>query len=104
MSKFGLSDDICDKIVDLFKSFPEIEKVIIFGSRAMGNYKKSSDVDFAVVGKDVDFRFIQHLSAKLDELPTPYMFDVLSYNIEAVGHLKTDIDNYGKIFYEKSNS
>ena len=39
---YGLLDKDIDYIVNAFNKFSQIEKVIIFGSRAMGNYKKGS--------------------------------------------------------------
>ncbi|MBU3198395.1 nucleotidyltransferase domain-containing protein [Clostridium estertheticum] len=33
--------------------FETIEKAIIFRSRSMGNYKKDSDVDIAILGEQI---------------------------------------------------
>ena len=38
--RFGLSNRDEGYIVEALKNFPAIEKVIVFGSRAMGNYEK----------------------------------------------------------------
>lgn len=101
MDKFGLPANTRNLITNLFKTYPEIKKVIIFGSRANGTYKNSSDIDFAIIGQNIDFRFIQHISSELDELSTPYMFDVLDYDSETNGDLRKNIDLTGKVFYEK---
>lgn len=47
------------KIATLIKSFLgerniQVEKIIIFGSYATGNYKKDSDVDIAIISKDFE--------------------------------------------------
>ena len=44
---FGLLDRDIKYIIKALEQHDEIEKAIIFGSRAMGNYKKGSDVDIA---------------------------------------------------------
>lgn len=49
--KYGLSNDTIERIVKVMKKHPQVEKVILYGSRAKGNYKPSSDVDLTLVGK-----------------------------------------------------
>ena len=48
---YGLLDRNLKFILEAISKYPEIEEVIIFGSRAMGNYKKGSDIDLALKGK-----------------------------------------------------
>ncbi len=43
--KFGLNERQLSLIVAAFGKFPEIERVVLFGSRAMGNFKPASDLD-----------------------------------------------------------
>jgi len=45
--KFGLSKKELLILKNIFINFPEIDEVLIFGSRALGNFKNSSDVDLA---------------------------------------------------------
>lgn len=100
MNKFGLSERTVNELLEYFKSKPEIEKVVIYGSRAKGNFKNGSDIDFAVwtEGSSVyDLR----IEAELDDLETPYMFDVVDYkNLDHKG-MKNSIDKDGIVFYEK---
>lgn len=98
--KFGLSDQTLDQLEKYFKQNTKIEKVKIYGSRAMGNYQNGSDIDLAFWG-NFDFSDIAHLSADLDELSTPYLFDVLDYNQISHQPLKEHINQYGKVLYEK---
>ena len=58
-------------------------------------------IDFAVFGDCEDI--IGKLSAGLDELPTPYKFDVTDYNSLTHQPLKDHIDRVGKLFYKKEN-
>ncbi len=48
---FGLSDNNFNCIIKTIELNPKVEKAIIFGSRAMGNYKPGSDIDIAVIWK-----------------------------------------------------
>ncbi len=101
--KFGLSDRTVKELIEYFESKPEIEKVLIYGSRAKGNYKNGSDIDFAVWidEKSGKSAYDLRIEAELDELETPYMFDVTDYNHLSHEGMKASIDRDGKMFYEK---
>ena len=95
---FGLDAKTASPIKNVFIKYPEIEKVIIYGSRALGNYKPNSDIDLAVVG-NFKWDFMGHLLEELDSLSTPYLYDVTDYNRITIPELKKHIDECGKIFY-----
>jgi uncharacterized protein len=97
MNNFGLSEKTIEIIKKLLSNYPQIKKVKIFGSRAKGNYKPSSDIDLALFG-NIDDKLLRHIASELDELPTPYQFDVLNYNDIDNENLKNNIDKFGKIF------
>ena len=99
---FGLESKTLKSIKNIFFKYPEIEKVIIYGSRAMGNYKHNSDVDLAVIG-NLKWDFIGHLMEELDSISTPYLYDVTDYKRITNPEVKKHIDDYGKVFYEKFN-
>lgn len=98
--KFGLTEKTYELLIKTLNSYNEIEKVCVFGSRAIGNYKNGSDVDVCIYGKSVTERTISKLNIELNEnLPIPYYFDIIYYdNIENNG-LKEHIDKEGKILY-----
>lgn len=96
---FGLPERTTKELLNYFKSKPEIEKVVMFGSRAKGNYKNGSDIDFAVWKKES--LSTSTVAFELDDLPTPYKFDVIDYNNLEHEGMKKSIDTDGKVFYEK---
>lgn len=79
MMGYGLTEHTLERIIDIFNKNPKIEEVILFGSRAIGNYREGSDVDLALKGKNLDMDELLKLSAELDELDLPYHFDLLIY-------------------------
>ena len=100
----GLQQRAIDSITKASEEFPEIEEVVLFGSRAKGNFKKASDIDLAIKGKTITDITVTRLSSRLnEELPLPYFFDVVHYesigNPDLVGH----IDRIGKIIYRKKS-
>jgi len=99
---YGLIERDMKYILEAVSKYPEIEEVIIFGSRAIGNYKKGSDVDIALKGQEINRKTVIRLSNDLnEEYPLPYFFDVLNYNDITNEELKKHIDNIGKVIYKK---
>lgn len=100
MNKFGLLEVDLKYILDAFTLFPSIEKAYIFGSRAMGNYKKGSDVDIAIEGKEVTFSDVANLHARLEDLsPMPYFFDIVDLNKLSNIELEKHILGEGNCIY-----
>ena len=101
MQNFGLPERTVNEILTYFKSINELETVKIFGSRAKGNFKPNSDIDFVLYGKNLTTQLVNKISSELDELPTPYTFDV--HWDKEITHQKLleNINNTGKIFYQK---
>ncbi len=98
MNPFGISDKSYQILQQYFARKPNIEKVVIFGSRARGTCRNGSDIDLALFGTDLDEIRIK---TELEYLPTPYMYDVLDYQKLEKAELKNHIDTIGKIFYQK---
>lgn len=98
----GLLERDFKYILEAISKYSEIEEVIIFGSRAMGNYKQGSDVDIALKGKNINRTIVRRLNDDLnEEYPLPYFFDVLNYNDITNQELKEHIDEVGKCIYKK---
>lgn len=98
--KYGISDKSYALMLNTFSQDNTIKSVTLFGSRAMGNHKQGSDIDLSV-----RFDAIKNnkLATKLNqELPMPYYFDVLDYDVLENTTLKTHINDFGKVIY-KSN-
>ena len=94
--KFGLKEELIYEIVSFAKKY-DVEKLIIFGSRARGDYKERSDIDLAVKGGDV-----QGFSLSVDEeASTLLRFDILDLGSELKEELLESIAKEGIIIYEK---
>ena len=98
MNKFGIPLKTYEQIKNLLNSFTEIEEIRIFGSRAKENYKPSSDIDLVIYGKKIDEKLLLHIASELDELPTPYKFDIVDYKTISNLNFKNEIDKYSAKF------
>jgi predicted nucleotidyltransferase len=94
----GLSSETLAAINNCLQQYPEIVWVKIYGSRAKGNYERGSDIDLAF-SSPTDCS--ADLLEALDNLPTPYLFDVTHY--ESLKHegLKEHIDRVGVEIYAR---
>ncbi len=101
----GLNDQEISNITRASAELSEIEEVVIFGSRAKGNFRKASDIDLAVKGKAVTGITIKRLSGRLnEEMPMPYFFDVVHYESVNNSNLLDHIDRVGVVIYKKDQS
>ncbi len=95
--KLGLSEKHFQLIVETLKQ-TDIDRAVMFGSRAKGNWRENSDIDIAVFGEGVN---VGSLVAQLDELPMPYKFDIVDYNSINSCALREHIDRVGIEIYTK---
>ncbi len=98
---FGLKDDTINKIKNVFSFFPQVKEVVIYGSRAKGNYKPGSDIDLTFKGENLNLRILNQISFKLDELYLPYAFDLSIISQIENQELIEHINRNGKIFFKQ---
>ena len=97
--KFGLSDTVIKELQDVFRRHANIEKVLIFGSRSKGNYRAGSDIDLAVIGKDIDYNLLLSILCEIDDLDLLYTVDLLDYQKKNGTPIGDHIDRVGQVFY-----
>jgi len=99
---YGLKESDIAILQEIGKNHPGIKRIIIFGSRARGNYKNASDVDLAIEG-DLSPADIWKISGLLnDEAPTPYFFDVVHFDNLSGRGFKERLEGEGSVVYSKT--
>lgn len=73
-----------------------IDKVVLFGSRARGDFRERSDIDLAVWGGDYS-RF----ALSMADTSTLLSFDVVNMDQPIQVELMTSIEKEGRVLYEK---
>jgi predicted nucleotidyltransferase len=100
--KFGLVNEDIAFIVKTIARFDEIEKAVLFGSRAIENHKKGSDIDLAIYGDRVNMHVVSKLHALLEEeSPLPYFFDVVDGTHLTHKELREHIERVGHVIYDR---
>lgn len=98
---FGLSDETIKKINSVFTKYSELEEVIVYGSRAKGNYREGSDIDITLIGNELTEQIRSKISIDIDDLNTPYLFDISIFHTLNSPDLVDHINRVGKVFYKK---
>jgi len=99
--RYGLSDECLKRISGVFDTFPEVEQVVLYGSRAKGSYRPASDIDITLIGELLTTTILSRISWELDDLLLPYNFDISIYHHITDKHLRRHIENEGVTIYLK---
>jgi predicted nucleotidyltransferase len=98
------NEEIIESSLKVIKSFFPESRIIIFGSRARGNYKPNSDLDVAIdIGKPIPGYLMELLREKLDELPTLVSFDLVDFH-RISKEFQKQIIKTGKVIYDGRTS
>ncbi|AWG23148.1 hypothetical protein FFWV33_17240 [Flavobacterium faecale] len=97
---FGLYPKSHIEIMEIIDNCLSIDQVIIYGSRAKGNYREGSDIDITILGEP-EKADINKLWHALDDSYIPYKFDISVYNELQSESLKEHINRVGQVFYKR---
>ncbi len=103
MKPIGLSPHEIDLIWRVFRRFPAIQEVRLYGSRAKGTYQPGSDIDLALIGV-ADAMQAEAVADELNELPLPYRFDVKACGDIKYAPLRERIAHVGVSLYRQDPS
>jgi uncharacterized protein len=97
----GLASETADRIRSVLGRFPEVDKAVLYGSRAKGNYKPGSDIDLTLFGPDLNATVLSRISSELDDLLLPYKIDISIFAHITHSDLIEHIRRVGVVFYQK---
>lgn len=93
---YGISQNALDRIKTVLFSIQGVEQVVLYGSRAGGNYKEGSDIDLTVKG-NLTFDDLVKMSVNLDDLNLPWKIDLSLYSQIKNEELLEHIDRVGVV-------
>ena len=99
---YGLSQSVVQKIREVLSRYPQVDKAILYGSRAKGNYKNGSDIDLTLHGEGLSLTTIYKILGDLDDLLLPYTIDLSIYRTLSDPDFIDHIKRVGVTFYDKS--
>ena len=100
----GLKDNHRNAIIDILSANKRIERVVLFGSRAMGTYTMTSDVDLVLYGDHLTLTDQAHLADALDKLTVPQRVDLVLHNVIDNDELCKHIERHGIEWYRRQRN
>jgi predicted nucleotidyltransferase len=99
--RYGLTEDAIARIKAVFAACPEIDRVVLYGSRAKGTQRNGSDIDLTIEGEAMSPSQLLRLENALDDLLLPYKMDISLLRQIDNPDLLAHIRRVGLVFYEK---
>lgn len=95
----GLKERNRTKIRQVLASYPEVERAVLFGSRATGTYRPGSDVDLVLAGDDLTHSALGAIGAAMEATTVPQMVDLVLWDSIGNRVLEDHINTVGVEFY-----
>lgn len=79
----GLPDYVFQDLRRVFLSHPQVQRVVLYGSRAKGNFRPNSDIDLMLIAPDISWSEFVQIEAEIDDLLLPWKVDLaLEHQVE----------------------
>jgi predicted nucleotidyltransferase len=100
--RFGLKENVIQQIRTVLARYPQVERAILYGSRAKGNYRSGSDIDVTLLGReDLTLDVLLRIMGDIDDLLLPYTVELSILRDIHDRDLLDHIRRVGVTFYEK---
>ena len=101
---YGLKEETINQIKEVISHYQQVDEVILYGSRAMGNFKRGSDIDLTLKGKELNLTTLNKIDLEIDDLLLPYTFDLSIFHHIDNPDLVDHINRVGKVIYSRKIS
>ena len=102
--KYGLRQHTVDQICAVLAQYSQVERAVLYGSRAKGNYKPGSDIDLTLFGTGLIPRLCASIAEALDDLLLPYTIDLSLFEKLQHPELEAHIQRVGRVFYAREHT
>lgn len=73
---FGLPPAALQRLLAVLAGHPEVERVVLYGSRAQGTHRPGSDIDLCLFAPTMALAGLLRLGTEIDELLLPWKVDL----------------------------
>lgn len=101
---FGLKENHINSIHSVLRNYSNVERAVLYGSRAKGSYRNGSDIDLTLIGDDLDLTTLLKIENELDDLLLPHKIDLSVLQKIENPDLKDHIQRVGVIFYKRDEN
>ena len=100
----GLTTATVDRLQSVLAHYPEVEKAVLYGSRAKGTHRPGSDIDLTLCGGALNHTLLTRIDNELDDLLLPYQIDLSLMTSLSHPALLDHIRRVGVVLYAKSGA
>jgi len=101
---FGLPEATLRTVRQMLSKCVQVEKAILYGSRAMGTAKPGSDIDLTLLGMQLTQDHLTRLAGMLEESSIPYQVDLSLHADIDNPQLLAHIARVGVVFYQRPDA
>lgn len=101
MNDFGLPTGDLNAIINVVASVDNVQRAVVYGSRAKGNYRPNSDIDIMLFGDSLTFSDIATVADRLDDLLLPWQIDITARNRVFNSDFIEQVDCYDKVIFNR---
>lgn len=98
---FGLSEKTLGSLRSYFSSIPEVDQVILYGSRARGDFHKGSDIDLMLIGSGITPRLLSKMDMEIDDLLLPYFIQITDRKEIRDARFWEVVESEGVVFWKR---
>lgn len=99
--KDGLKDKYHRAIIEILSANERVERVVLFGSRAMQTHTPASDVDLVLFGDRLTLTDQTRMAAAIEALTMPQRVDLLLHKHIDNEKLKEQISKHGMNWFQR---
>lgn len=99
--KFGLPDQTIATLQAILEHYPAVEEAIIYGSRVKGTHHPGSDIDLALIGRQLSYTDLLQIMREFYDSEIPYCVDVCIFEDVEDGAVRDHIQRRGQILYQR---
>jgi hypothetical protein len=103
MINAGINQKSTDILNSIFSKYEEVNEVILYGSRAKGNYHERSDVDMVINNSNLDRHILGKIILDINNSNFPNTVDIQLFENLKNKKLIDHIHRVGVLFYKKNN-
>ena len=103
MNVFGLKEEEEQILKSIFSKYENLNKVVVYGSRAKGTFNERSDVDLVITESNIDRPLIGQIISEINNSNFPYLVDIQDFSTLKNKQLIEHINRVGQVFYSIGN-
>lgn len=102
MTILGLPNDASEQLLMAIGAHPQVQRVVLYGSRALGRQRSGSDVDLCLHAPEMNLAELLELGAQLDDLLLPWLIDLQLNHLITHEGLREHIQRAGQVVWDRT--